>query len=95
MPIVLITVLASWTVIGWFVALIWSVASFRREVSAPEKGVHQPQLCDPLSHSTAPAGRNSTCLPELLSEIVTERRSTGIPSPLMPTSATLRRRLLG
>jgi hypothetical protein len=28
-PIVLITLLAGWTIVGWFVALIWSVASFR------------------------------------------------------------------
>jgi hypothetical protein len=30
-PITLITLLLGWTVIGWIVALIWSVASFRRE----------------------------------------------------------------
>lgn len=33
-PIILITVLASWTVIGWFVALVWSAASFNKEASA-------------------------------------------------------------
>jgi Superinfection immunity protein/Protein of unknown function (DUF2510) len=30
-PIALITVLLGWTVIGWIVALVWSVASFKRE----------------------------------------------------------------
>jgi hypothetical protein len=30
-PIVLIDIFTSWTVIGWFVALIWSVASFRKD----------------------------------------------------------------
>ena len=26
-PITLITLLASWTIVGWFVALVWSVAA--------------------------------------------------------------------
>jgi hypothetical protein len=37
-PIVLITIFTSWTVIGWLIALVWSVASFRREVRAPPSG---------------------------------------------------------
>jgi hypothetical protein len=37
-PIVLINILAGWTVIGWFVALIWSVASFSRE----RRGAQRP-----------------------------------------------------
>jgi hypothetical protein len=34
-PIIIINVLLGWTIICWIVALIWSVASFSREVSAP------------------------------------------------------------
>src|SRR5215204_2976422 len=33
-PIALINVLLGWTVIGWIGALVWSVASFKREVAA-------------------------------------------------------------
>ena len=39
-PIVIINIITGWILgIGWFVALIWSVANFRHEVSAPPSGV--------------------------------------------------------
>jgi hypothetical protein len=34
-PIMIINFLLGWTVIGWIGALVWSVASFRHERTAP------------------------------------------------------------